>query len=47
MTYYNLKAVDDKPLMRGGVECTAAAAALQLVSVATGMSMAAAIAECE
>ncbi|MDA8578979.1 hypothetical protein N9L08_08620 [Rhodobacteraceae bacterium] len=47
MTYYNLKALDDKPLMRGEVECTAAAASLPLVSVATGMSMATAIAECE
>ena len=42
MTYYNLKALDDKPLMRGEVECTAAAASLPLVNVATGMGMAAA-----
>ena len=47
MTYYNLKALDDKPIMRSEVECTAAAASLPLVSVATGMSMATAIAECE
>ena len=47
MTYYNLKALGDKPLMRGEVECRAAAASLPLVNVATGMSMAAAIAECE
>ena len=47
MTDYNLKALDDKPLMRGEVACTAAAASLPLVSVATGMSMATAIAECE
>ena len=47
ITYYKLKALDDKPLMRGEVECTAAAASLPLVNVATGMSMAAATAECE
>ena len=47
LTYYNLKALGDKPLMRGEVECTAAAASLPLVNVATGMSMAAATAECE
>ena len=47
MAYYNLKAPDDKPLIRGEVECTAAAASLPLVNVATGMGMAAAIAECE
>ena len=47
MAYYNLKAPDDKPLIRGEVECSAAAASLPLVNVATGMGMAAAIAECE
>jgi hypothetical protein len=47
MAYYNLKAPYDKPLIRGEVECTAAAASLPLVNVATGMGMAAAIAECE
>ena len=47
MAYYNLKAPDDKPLTRGEVNCTAAAASLPLVNVATGMGMAAAIAECE
>ena len=47
IAYYNLKAPDDKPLTRGEVKCTAAAASLPLVSVATGMSMATAIAECE
>ena len=47
MTYYNQKALDDKSLMRGEVECTAAAASLPLVNLATGMSMAAAIAEYE
>ena len=47
IAYYNLKAPDDKPLTRGEVKCTAAAASLPLVNVATGMGMAAAIAECE
>ena len=46
MTYYMMQA-PDKPIAKGEVNCTAAAAALPLVNVTTGMGMTAAIAECE
>ena len=46
MTFYMMQA-PNKPIAAGDADCTAAAAALPLVNIATGMSMTAAIAECE
>ena len=46
MAYYMMQA-PDKPKAKGEVNCTAAAAALPLVNVTTGMGITAAIAECE
>ena len=46
MAYYMMQ-VPDKPIAKGGANCTATAAALPLVNVTTGMGIAAAIAECE
>ena len=37
----------DKPIAKGDADCTAAAAALPLVNITTGIGMTAAIAECE
>ena len=46
MTFYMMQA-PDKPIAKGDADCTAAAAALPLVNVTTGMGMTTAIAECE
>ena len=46
MAYYIMQDLD-KPIAKGDADCTAAAAALPLVNVTTGMGMTAAIAECE
>ena len=46
MTFYMMQA-PDKPIEKGDAECTAAAAALPLVNITTGMGITAAIAECE
>ena len=46
MTFSMMQA-PDKPIEKGDAECTAAAAALPLVNITTGMGMTAAIAECE
>ena len=46
MTFYMMQA-PDKPIAKGDTDCTAAAAALPLVNITTGMGMTAAIAECE
>ena len=46
MAYYMMRA-PDKPIAKGDADCTAAAAALPLVNITTGMRMTAAIAECE
>jgi hypothetical protein len=46
MTFYMMQA-PDKPIAKGDADCTAAAAALPLVNITTGMGMTAAIAECE
>ena len=46
MAYYMMQA-PDKPLAKGDADCTAAAAALPLVNITTGIGMTAAIAECE
>ena len=46
MTFYMMQA-PDKPMAKGEADCTAAAAALPLVNITTGMGMTAAIAECE
>ena len=46
MGYYMMQA-PDKPKVEGDADCTAAAAALPFVNIATGMGMTAAIAECE
>ena len=44
---YHMMQAPDKPIAKGEVNCMAAAAALPLVNVTTGMGMTAAIAECE
>lgn len=44
--YYMIQ-VPDKPKTRGEADCTAAAAALPLVTFTTGMGVTAAISECE
>jgi hypothetical protein len=46
MAYYMMQA-PDKPIAKGDADCTAAAAALPLVNITTGIGMTAAIAECE
>ena len=46
MTFYMMQA-PDKPTAKGDANCTAAAAALPLVNVTTGMGITGAIAECE
>ena len=46
MTFYMMQA-PDKPIENGDADCTAAAAALPLVNVTTGMGITGAIAECE
>ena len=46
MTFYMMQA-PDKPIEKGDADCTAAAAALPLVHVTTGMGITGAIAECE
>jgi len=46
MTFYMMQA-PDKPIAKGDADCTAAAAALPLVNVTTGMGMTTAIADCE
>jgi hypothetical protein len=46
MAYYMVQA-PDKPIAKGDADCTAAAAALPLVNITTGIGMTAAIAECE
>ena len=46
MTFYMMQA-PDKPIAKGETDCTAAAAALPLVNITTGMGMTEAIAECE
>ena len=46
MTIYMMQA-PDKPIEKGDADCTAAAAALPLVNVTTGMGITGAIAECE
>ena len=46
MAYYIMQ-VPDRPIAKDEANCTAAAAALPLVNVTTGMGMTAAIAECE
>ena len=46
MTFYMMQA-PDKPIEKGDADCTAAAAALPLVNVTTGMGITGAIAECE
>ena len=46
MTFYMMQA-PDKPIEKGDADCTAAAAALPLVNVTTGMGITGAIAECD
>ena len=46
MTFY-MKQAPDKPIEKGDADCTAAAAALPLVNVTTGLGIKGAIAECE
>ena len=46
MTFYMMQA-PDKPIEKADADCTAAAAALPLVNVMTGMGITGAIAECE
>ena len=46
MAYYMIRDLD-KPIAKGDADCTAAAAALPLVNITTGIGMTAAIAECE
>ena len=46
ITFYMMQA-PDKPIEKGDADCTAAAAALPLVNVTTGMGITGAIAECE
>ena len=46
MAYYMMQA-PDKPIAKGDADCKAAAAALPLVNITTGIGMTAAIAECE
>ena len=47
MAYYMMQEAPDKPIAKGDADCTAAAAALPLVNITTGIGMTAAIAECE
>ena len=46
ITFYMMQA-PDKPIEKGDADCTAAAAALPLVNVTTGMGITGAIAECD
>ena len=46
MVYYMFQA-PDKPIAKGDADCTAVAAALPFVNIATAIGMTAALAECE